>query len=168
VVEVTSAKASDCVVAVVTGGRNYANRRHLFAVLDEMNPDVVVHGGARGADSWAGAWAERGERVCVRVPAKWVVHGRSAGPIRNAEMLRFVHNHYGAHGCTIACVARARSSAARREEEMCPCRDAYCRRISAMRNEASLVERLLKTEAEMHKLAERERVRSLRRSRVQL
>lgn len=48
---------------------------------------VIVHGGAPGADSIAGAWAEkRGLRVEV-FEALWHTEGNSAGPKRNRRML---------------------------------------------------------------------------------
>lgn len=75
---------------LVFGGRDFhdadamekALRRHLQA------NDVVVHGGARGADALAGDIAGRvmGHEVEVH-PADWHKHGKSAGPIRNQEML---------------------------------------------------------------------------------
>lgn len=46
----------------------------------------VVHGGARGVDSLAGAVA-RSHGLPVRVfPADWRADGRAAGPIRNRQM----------------------------------------------------------------------------------
>lgn len=57
--------------------------------LDALPRDglVIVHGGARGADRLAGAWAhDRGVTEEIH-PADWAAHGRAAGPIRNAEML---------------------------------------------------------------------------------
>lgn len=46
----------------------------------------VVHGGARGVDSLAGAVA-RTHGLSVRVfPADWRANGKAAGPIRNRQM----------------------------------------------------------------------------------
>ena len=48
----------------------------------------LIHGAARGADSLAGEWAST-RAVPVKIfPADWQTHGRSAGHIRNAQMLR--------------------------------------------------------------------------------
>jgi len=48
--------------------------------------EEVVHGGCRGVDMCAGAWAAE-EKIPVRVfPAEWGKHGLRAGPIRNAQM----------------------------------------------------------------------------------
>jgi len=82
---------------LVCGGRDYDNRERLFAVLDKAlraanlagKTFVLVHGGARGADSLAGLWASmRQDSVSVRVyKADWDTHKKAAGPIRNNLML---------------------------------------------------------------------------------
>ena len=48
---------------------------------------TVVHGAARGADSHAGAAADRHDIECEAYPADWDTHGKGAGPIRNQRML---------------------------------------------------------------------------------
>jgi hypothetical protein len=49
---------------------------------------TIVHGGARGVDREAGMCAkELGMKVDV-FPADWSQHGKSAGYIRNKEMIR--------------------------------------------------------------------------------
>jgi hypothetical protein len=51
------------------------------------DPVTIVHGNARGADRWAALIAkELGYKVEPH-PANWTRYGRSAGPIRNREML---------------------------------------------------------------------------------
>ena len=82
---------------LVCGGRDYDNRERLFGVLDKAlraanlagKTFVLVHGGARGADSLAGLWASmRQDSVSVRVyKADWDTHKKAAGPIRNNLML---------------------------------------------------------------------------------
>jgi hypothetical protein len=77
---------------LVCGGREFKDRALLFEFLDDMvhafgKPTRVIHGAARGADTFAGEWAkERGVPV-KEVPANWNAHGKSAGYIRNEEML---------------------------------------------------------------------------------
>ncbi len=77
---------------LVCGGRDYVNRVHLFQVLTKIATEwpgqiTLIHGGASGADSLAGEWAKlRGIRTTI-YPADWKRDGRSAGPIRNSEML---------------------------------------------------------------------------------
>lgn len=78
---------------LVCGGRDYGDRSHVAAALGKLHArdgiDLVIHGGARGADSLAGEWAAA-EKIPVCVfPANWTHVGKGAGPIRNAAMLRF-------------------------------------------------------------------------------
>ena len=49
---------------------------------------VIIHGDAAGVDSEAGAWARARRVARIEVPAQWDLHGKAAGPIRNARMLR--------------------------------------------------------------------------------
>lgn len=76
---------------LVCGGRDYADQARVDQILDrvlaERGISVIIHGGARGADSLAGRWAaSRGIEVAV-YPADWNTHGKRAGPLRNQLML---------------------------------------------------------------------------------
>ena len=74
---------------LVCGGRDYNKKEVVYNVLDLMydNIQCIVHGGARGVDSLAQTWAEeRGVKTLV-FPADWEKYGKSAGPIRNKQML---------------------------------------------------------------------------------
>lgn len=52
-------------------------------------PDAVfMSGGASGADTLAEIFAKQNDIPFLRWPAKWGKHGRSAGPIRNSEMIK--------------------------------------------------------------------------------
>lgn len=72
-------------------------RSLLTAKLDELTIDegevlprrgtFIIHGGAKGADSWADDWAVINWCPCTAFKADWNTHGRKAGPIRNAQML---------------------------------------------------------------------------------
>lgn len=77
---------------LVCGGRDYVDQVRAFAVLNHYhttNPfSVVIHGAARGADALAGQWAITRGVAQQAFPADWNTHGRSAGHIRNAQMLR--------------------------------------------------------------------------------
>lgn len=83
---------------LVCGGRDYDDRAKVYSVLNELDRtgDVscIIHGAARGADSLAEDWALRrctglGNSIGVsRFPADWTRFGKSAGYIRNAQMLR--------------------------------------------------------------------------------
>ena len=63
-----------------------------FSVLDHYHAEsggfsVIIHGAARGADSLAGEWAMSRGVTVMAFPADWDAHGRSAGHIRNAQMI---------------------------------------------------------------------------------
>lgn len=70
-------------------GITIAQRQFLWYTLSGFEPAIteVIHGGAKGADRMAAKWAYANgvNETCVR--ADWNTHGRSAGPIRNQEML---------------------------------------------------------------------------------
>lgn len=87
---------------IVCGGRGYEDRAHVVSVLDALHGtrgiECVVEGGCRArrvdgtllsADRWAAWWARDYGIELVTVPANWEKHGKAAGPIRNAEMLRY-------------------------------------------------------------------------------
>lgn len=75
----------------VTGGRDYANKQKVYGVLDALHRgesfDLLVQGGALGADSLAEAWARERSVPFATVPADWARYGKGAGPKRNARML---------------------------------------------------------------------------------
>lgn len=48
----------------------------------------IIHGAAKGADSFAGHWARVFGIKETAVPADWDKHGKRAGPLRNEEMLK--------------------------------------------------------------------------------
>ena len=76
----------------VVGSRNYSQEfeEYIFEKLDlflDSHPrgsiEVIISGGAKGADSIARKWAnERGFEL-VEYHANWGKYGRSAGPRRN-------------------------------------------------------------------------------------
>ena len=102
---------------LVCGGRDFLDGNYLRLVLDRLhdkhNFTRLIHGGARGADSLAGNWAMLRCIARQSFPAKWEVHGKAAGPIRNAEMLAekpsLVVAFPGGHG-TADMVRRAKAA----------------------------------------------------------
>lgn len=76
---------------IVCGGRDYADADMVAKTLDQLHAgepiDVLMHGAAPGADTLASAWAAKRGIPQISFPALWHVHGRSAGPRRNAKML---------------------------------------------------------------------------------
>lgn len=85
-------------VVLVCGGRDYDDELVFDHLMDYLlagfkkrypNDDmVIVHGGARGADTLADLWAKSRKVPVIAVPADWETHGKAAGVIRNAEMLK--------------------------------------------------------------------------------
>lgn len=74
---------------LVSGSRNFGSRHMVRETLRGfLKPgDELMHGGARGVDTWAGEMAmELGVRIHLR-PADWERRGISAGIARNKEML---------------------------------------------------------------------------------
>lgn len=76
---------------LVTGGRDYPDRFKVFQYLDAVaflfgGDIMLVHGGARGADTFAEEWAKDREQISVRMPAQWKKYDKAAGSKRNAEM----------------------------------------------------------------------------------
>lgn len=76
---------------LVTGSRHWTNADLLATTLSNLNPDVVVHGGAKGADTLAGAWAQLRGKIERVYPANWERWGKSAGTNRNIMMLMCEH-----------------------------------------------------------------------------
>jgi hypothetical protein len=78
---------------IVTGSRVWPSREAICYVLKQHDPELVVHGNARGADQFAHDWAIANERQVHVFPGKWktLAGGRmynpAAGHIRNGVML---------------------------------------------------------------------------------
>ena len=87
-------------IVIVTGSRHARLIEPVAKVLTELGPDLVVHGGAKGIDALADRWCK--ENIVARciVHADWS-KGRSAGPTRNAKMVRMFPT---AHGAAFPCI----------------------------------------------------------------
>lgn len=79
---------------IVTGDRHakWDDWRHVVQRAIDIRSDqtrlVVIHGGATGIDLIAHSIAgDSFLASSVEVPAQWKLHGKSAGPKRNAAML---------------------------------------------------------------------------------
>lgn len=88
---------------LVCGGRDYKDYLRIKEVLDNLHDEgghpykkeitEIIHGNATGADTLAALWASHtwkhnGDSIEVKVfPADWDKHGKSAGYIRNQQML---------------------------------------------------------------------------------
>ncbi len=77
---------------LVCGGRYYQDRGRVNAVLDKLHAEgdgieVIIQGGARGADSIASDWADSHSVRNLQYDADWESNGTFAGPMRNKQML---------------------------------------------------------------------------------
>lgn len=86
---------------IVTGSRSWTDHAAIWGALDLVaeaaratgSPLVLAHGCAKGADviadRWAGQRRMQGWPIEVeRFPALWRTHGKRAGLVRNAEMVK--------------------------------------------------------------------------------
>lgn len=79
-------------ITLVCGGRDFSDQKRLFNFLDkkfEYPPHdfhMILHGGAKGADTLAGVWARLRGVPEIIIPAQWNFFGKSAGPLRNEWM----------------------------------------------------------------------------------
>lgn len=75
----------------VCGGRDYRlteKDRALLSSLHAREPiTTLLHGGCRGADADAAAWAAENGIAAREYPAAWDMHGNAAGPIRGKQMV---------------------------------------------------------------------------------
>lgn len=80
-------------VWLVSGSREFPDERLARAIFRAQfrEGDTVIHGGARGIDTWAGEEAAKLGATCQVWPADWDNHGKNAGVIRNRHMLDEAH-----------------------------------------------------------------------------
>lgn len=71
--------------------RQALDEEHLMA----QSITEVVSGTAKGADALGERWAEENGIPVKRMPANWHKYGKRAGPLRNAEMAKYVAGHGG-------------------------------------------------------------------------
>lgn len=95
-------------IVIVTGGRDFVpgpgDAAWLRAKLLELRADAVIHGAAKGADTWAGRLARAAGYRVFEEPVtsrQWRIYGDSAGPRRNGVMLQRAQ----LLGEVVACVA---------------------------------------------------------------
>lgn len=71
-------------VILVCGGRDFKGS---VDCLSNIEITMLIHGGAKGADVLADAWAKSQGIHTARVDALWTYFGKKAGFERNAAML---------------------------------------------------------------------------------
>jgi hypothetical protein len=74
---------------LVTGSRDWEDVELIrSAIRSVYEPGAVLHhGGAKGADTIAGAYARGVGLEVIEHPAQWSTYGRRAGFLRNKEMV---------------------------------------------------------------------------------
>lgn len=74
---------------LICGARDYKNKSRIKRKLEKRRPDLVIEGGAPGADTLSGECADELGIAHCTFKANWKVYHKAAGPIRNKWMLSF-------------------------------------------------------------------------------
>lgn len=78
---------------LICGSRGYQNQKRVFQVLDEINEvhpiELIIEGGAEGADRQGRYWALAQGVPCMTIHAPWDRMGPAAGPTRNEWMIKY-------------------------------------------------------------------------------
>lgn len=78
-------------LVLICGDRNWTDDKAIERemIRHGLDPkrDVIMHGGANGADSIAGKVATKHGFVVHVIRANWGLYGKAAGPVRNKWML---------------------------------------------------------------------------------
>lgn len=76
---------------IICGGRDFDDLSKMMDVFEsfptEYDPITIIQGGAKGADFLAKCLAKYHEITVEEYPANWKSYGKSAGNIRNQQML---------------------------------------------------------------------------------
>jgi hypothetical protein len=74
---------------LVCGSRHYANKAHVWSYLDSIDVFIeeIIEGEAPGVDTLARLYGEARGIPVKKFPAFWDTYGKSAGPIRNRQMI---------------------------------------------------------------------------------
>lgn len=76
---------------LVCGGRDFNKYVVIYDALDNLyfqhKINTIITGGAKGADYWGEAWAITNHVPLVVFKANWEKYGKSAGHIRNTQMI---------------------------------------------------------------------------------
>lgn len=71
----------------VIGSRTFTNYELLSSVLNKLEIDLIVSGGAKGADHLAEQWANEKQIKTLIFKPDWNTHGRKAGFMRNLQII---------------------------------------------------------------------------------
>ena len=72
---------------LISGDRKWKNKFLVKDTITYLLPEVIIHGGAPGADELAGITAKELGIEVLQFNAEWGRYGRGAGPIRNQRMI---------------------------------------------------------------------------------
>ena len=79
-------------IVAIVGSRDFNDESYMERMVEEAvgidNIDLIVSGGAKGADSLAEELAVKHDIPTKIYPANWLRYGKSAGMIRNKEIVR--------------------------------------------------------------------------------
>lgn len=75
---------------IIAGGRDFNDKRLFLSAVNPLlqNGDIIITGGARGADALGKGFAEHKAEFFhhEEFPADWDTHKKAAGAIRNQQM----------------------------------------------------------------------------------
>lgn len=78
---------------IIAGSRSFNNYELLKDYLTRVKLNIsiieIISGCARGADRLGERYAKEHNIKLIRFPAQWNIHGKSAGYLRNKEMLKY-------------------------------------------------------------------------------
>jgi hypothetical protein len=73
---------------LVCGGRDFWDKDLFERTMSQLEQiDVIIQGGAMGADFLAKKFAEKNKIKMIEFKADWKSYGKSAGAIRNQQMI---------------------------------------------------------------------------------
>jgi hypothetical protein len=78
------------VIVLVCGGRTFAEYGTVEFVLSKLPIDLLIEGGALGADSLAKQYARNCGIPVETFQAEWEAYGKRAGYLRNKKMLTYL------------------------------------------------------------------------------
>lgn len=85
-------------VAIICGSKatpdSFLSQLDYLIVTQELEIDVVVSGGARGADNIGEQWAISNGVDLIIMPANWKKYGKAAGYERNEKMIHHIMTAY--------------------------------------------------------------------------
>lgn len=74
---------------VCINGSREIQELNISSYISPEYPAAIVAGGARGVDTIAKKWAQSHHIEYIEYKANWDIYGKSAGMIRNHEMIDF-------------------------------------------------------------------------------